>query len=70
MFSLVSSTTHPGDDDSGDGDLNAGMFEQFVPQVDTVPEADDVTLDGDVVLAVKSEKGNIIVNNREAFVAL
>jgi hypothetical protein len=32
------------------------MFEQFVPQVDPVPEADDVTLDGDVVLTVKSGK--------------
>jgi len=32
------------------------MLEQFVPQVNPVPEADDVTLDGDVVLAVKSKK--------------
>ncbi len=48
--------THSGDDDSGDGDFNAGMFEQLVPQVDPVPEADDVTLDGDVVLTVKSKK--------------
>ena len=32
------------------------MFEQFVPQVDAVPKADDVTLDRDIVLSVKSEK--------------
>lgn len=31
------------------------MLEQLVAEVDAVPEADDVALDGDVVLSVKPE---------------
>ena len=44
---------YPRYDYPGDGDLDAGTLEQLVPQVDPVPEGDDVPLDGDVVFAVK-----------------
>ena len=47
--------SHPGDDDAGDGDLDAGTLEEFVPEVHPVPEGDDVPLDGHVILAVKPE---------------
>jgi len=49
-------SAYPRNDDSGDWNLDAGVFEQFVPQVDAVPKADDVTLDCNVVLTVKSIK--------------
>ncbi len=48
--------THPRNDDSCDGDFNARVFEQLVAKVDPVPEADDVTLDGNVVLPVEPER--------------
>ena len=35
------------------------MFEQLVAEVNAVPEADDVALDGDVVLSVKPEITNV-----------
>ena len=44
--------TDPGYDDAGDGDLDAGPLEEFVPEVHPVPEGDDVPLDGHIVLAV------------------
>ena len=42
------------------------MLEQLVAEVDAVPEADDVPLDGDVVLAVKSGRRE----TRKRFTAL
>lgn len=48
--------SHPGDDDTGDGDLDAGPLQEFVPQIDAVPEGDDVPLDGDVVLPVQPDE--------------
>ena len=44
--------SHPGDDDAGDGDLDAGALEELVPEVHSVPEGDDVPLDGHIVLSV------------------
>ena len=35
------------------------MLEQLVAEVNAVPEADDVALDGDVVLSVKPEMTNV-----------
>ena len=49
--------SHPGDDDAGDGDLDAGPLEEFVPEVHPVPEGDDVPLDGNVVFPMKPGKG-------------
>ena len=45
--------SHPGDDDAGDGDLDAGPLEEFIAEVDAVPKRDDVPLDRDVVLPVQ-----------------
>ena len=52
-------SAHPRDDDSGDRNLDAGVLEQLVAEVNAVPEADDVALDGDVVLSVKPEMTNV-----------
>lgn len=46
--------SYPGDDDSSNADADAGALEQFVPQVDAVPEGHEVPLDLDVVASVQS----------------
>ena len=50
---------HPGDDDACDGDLDAWSLEELVPEVDAVPEGDDVPLDGNVVLPMQPKKSNL-----------
>ena len=48
----MSLSTDPRYDDAGDGDLDTGALEEFVPEVHPVPEGDDVPLDGHIVLSV------------------
>ena len=45
-------STYPRYDDASDGDLDTGTLEEFVPEVDSVPEGDDVPLDRHIVLPV------------------
>ena len=52
FYGYICPCSHPGYDDAGDGYLDTGALEQLVPQVHSVPEGDDVPLDGHVILAV------------------
>ena len=53
--------SYPGNDDSCDRNFDGWSFEEFVSQVNPVPEGNDVTLDGNVVLAMEPEKKLILV---------
>ena len=44
------------DDDSGNADAHLGALEQFVPEVDAIPEGHEVPLDLDVVSTVQPVK--------------
>ena len=53
FFWLEKKIRYPGYDDTGDADADFGVLEQFVAQVDAVPEGDEVFLDLGVVAVVQ-----------------
>ena len=44
---------YPGNDDACNGDFDAGTLQQLVSEIHSVPERDDISFDGNVVLSVK-----------------
>lgn len=44
--------TAPGNDDACNGDFDAGSLQQLVSEIDAVPERDDISFNGNVVLPV------------------
>jgi len=55
----------PGDDDTGDADANFRSFEQLVPQVDAVPEGDEIFFDFSIVPIVQSV--SVVVDDDQNF---
>ena len=54
LIKYIGNWTYPRDDDTGDADANFGSFEKFVPQVDAVPEGDEIFFDFSIVPIVQS----------------
>ena len=44
---------YPGNDDACYGDFDARTLQQLVSEIHSVPERDDISFDGNVVLTVK-----------------
>ena len=49
---IFTNMPYPGNDDACYGDFDAGSLQQLVSQIHSVPERDDISLDGYVVFSM------------------
>ena len=49
---IFANILYPGNDDACNGDFDAGALQQLVSEIDAVPERDDISFNGNVVLPV------------------